>query len=111
MILLENLSQLNEARKRADKLKPRIFILEYGQYEVTGSKGDVYTVGCRVNDSGQKIVYCSCEERYPRRPNSACYHIAAALSLHIYLANGRVGYFPPDAAEHKDAIAWAYINY
>ena len=111
MIILENLTQMQAAIERAKKKKPQIFLLVYGTYEVTGSKNDIYQVNCRINDAGQKLCYCTCEDRFPRQPNTACYHIAAVVGLHIYLSNCRIGYFGADDPDHKEAIAWCYLNY
>lgn len=111
MIILKNLTQLEAPIARAKKLHPRIFLLQFGIYEVTGSKGDVYQVVCKLDGLRQKICFCSCEDKFPRPANSACYHIAAVVGLHIYLANCRIGYFGKDSEDHQDAIEWCAVNY
>jgi uncharacterized Zn finger protein len=54
-------------------------MIEFGEYEVSGSKGNNYTVLC-YRAAGEKIVDCNCPARVP------CKHSAAALSLHVALA-------------------------
>jgi uncharacterized Zn finger protein len=56
----------------------------FGQYAVTGSKGNAYTVRCERR-GGRKVVECSCRTR----DGQVCKHAAAALSLHVALAARR----------------------
>lgn len=99
MIILTKLKMLDKARKRAMELNPSVDLIEFGRYTVTGSKSNIYEVTCKTDGLNNRIVFCSCEERYPRKLNEACYHIAAALSLHLYLCEGRVLTFGKDRAE------------
>ena len=86
MLLLTDLSQLNAATKKALKVKPALRVLDFGHYEVQGSKGNWYTVNCRKSVTGQKLVFCSCEQEKPRRVGFTCYHMGAAVGAHILLA-------------------------
>lgn len=86
MLILENLSQLDKARERAMKKRPAVKVIIYGTYQVQGSSGNWYEVTCRKNEHGQKIVFCSCEDRYPRKVGDVCYHIPVAVGAHILLS-------------------------
>ncbi len=82
MFILRNAEQISKAVENAKQLHPKVKMVEFGEYAVTGSKGNTYTVLCyRVGD--EKIVDCNCPARVP------CKHAAAALSLHIALAARR----------------------
>jgi hypothetical protein len=82
MFILKSKQQLTKAIKNARILHPKVKMVEFGEYEVTGSKGNTYTVLCyRAN--GEKIVDCNCPSRVP------CKHSAAALQVHIYMAARR----------------------
>ncbi len=82
MFILRNAEQISQAVERAKQLHPKVRMVEFGEYAVTGSKGTIYTVLCyRVGD--EKIVDCNCPARVP------CKHSAAALSLHIAVARQR----------------------
>ncbi len=82
MFILKDKTQLEKAIAKAKKIRPRVEFGGFGHYRVSGSKG-FYTVICRKDDRGYKTVECTCKgaERW-----LACYHAAAALSLHIGLA-------------------------
>lgn len=99
MLIFTDIKQLDAARKRLMKAKPRIDLLCFGEYSVIGSKGDEYKVICKTDASNKRIVFCTCEDKYPRKLNDVCYHIAGALSLHLYLCEGRVLTFGKDRPE------------
>ncbi len=82
MFVLKGINQLTNAITKAKKIRPRVEFDRFGRYRVSGSKG-FYTVICRKDERGYKTVDCTCKgaER-----GLACYHAAAALSLHIGLA-------------------------
>jgi len=82
MFILRNAEQISKAVENAKQLHPKVRMVEFGEYEVSGSKGNTYTVLCYVA-AGEKIVDCNCPSRVP------CKHSAAALSLHIALAARR----------------------
>ncbi len=83
MFILKGIEQLEKAIAKAKKIRPRVEFGGFGSYRVSGSKGDYYTVICRKDERGYKTVDCTCKgaER-----GLACYHAAAALSLHVGLA-------------------------
>jgi hypothetical protein len=82
MFILKGIDQLTKAIAKAKKLRPRVEFDRFGRYRVSGSKG-FYTVVCRKDESGQKVVACGCKGA---EKGLVCYHSAAALSLHIGLA-------------------------
>jgi hypothetical protein len=78
------IANIERAINNAKALHPKVKMIEFGSYEVTGSKGNAYTVRCyRVE--GEKIVECNCATR----PGVACKHGMAAVSLHIAMAAQR----------------------
>lgn len=85
MFILKAKDQLNKAIEKARKVRCAVKFLAFGKYSVKGSKG-FYTVVCRKDEAGNKIVECECKgaER-----GLVCYHAASALSLHIGLAKQR----------------------
>ncbi|MDQ3821123.1 MAG: SWIM zinc finger family protein [Acidobacteriota bacterium] len=82
MFILKSKEQISRAIENARALHPKVRMVSFGEYLVTGSKGDTYTVLC-YRAGGEKIVDCSCPSRKP------CKHAAAALPLHIHLATRR----------------------
>lgn len=89
MIILRHLYQLEAATIKAIKENPELRVIDFGEYEVKGSSGTWYKVTCRMNDAGQRLVFCSCEELHPRRAGTACYHMPVAVGAHILLALAR----------------------
>jgi hypothetical protein len=86
MFILTGISQLEKAIAKAKKIRPRVEFDQFGKYRVSGSKGGYYAVSCRKDERGQKVVECGCKGAERGR---ACYHAAAALSLHVGLARQR----------------------
>ncbi len=86
MFILKGIEQLTNAIAKAKKLRPRVEFDRFGRYRVSGSKGGFYTVICRRSDNGYKTVECTCKAS---ERGLACYHAAAALSLHVGLARQR----------------------
>jgi uncharacterized Zn finger protein len=86
MFILKGIKQLTKAIEKAKKLRPRVKFDHFGRYRVSGSKGDFYTVTCRKDERGIKTVACTCKGA---EQGLACYHAAAALSLHIGIARQR----------------------
>ncbi len=82
MFILKSIQQLTKAIENARALHPKVRMVEFGEYEVSGSKGSTYTVLC-YRSGGEKIVDCNCPSRVP------CKHSAAALQVHIYMAATR----------------------
>lgn len=85
MFVLQSKEQIGKAIENAKALHPKVRMIKFGEYAVTGSKGNTYTVLC-YRAAGQKIVDCSCPARVP------CKHAAAALPLHIHLAARATGH-------------------
>jgi hypothetical protein len=85
MFILKERQQLERAIEKAKKIRPKVHFINFGHYQVSGSKG-YYTVICKKSDNGYKLVECTCKgaER-----GLVCYHSVAALSLHIGLARLR----------------------
>ena len=83
MFILKGIDQLTNAIAKAKRLRPRVEFDRFGRYRVSGSKGGFYTVTCKKSDNGYKTVSCTCRGA---EKGLACYHAAAALSLHIGLA-------------------------
>ncbi len=83
MFTLET-TEIAKAIENAKALHPKVKMIEFGTYEVTGSTGNTYTVKC-YRAHGEKIVECNCATR----PGVACKHGMAACSLHIAMAAQR----------------------
>jgi hypothetical protein len=77
-------ANIQTAITNAKALHPKVKMIEFGKYEVMGSKGNIYTVRC-YRQFGEKIVECNCATR----PGVACKHGMAAVSLHIAMAAQR----------------------
>ncbi len=76
---------IEPAITNAKALHPKVKMIEFGKYEVAGSKsGSFYTVKC-YRQFGEKIVECTCKTR----DGIACKHGVAAVSLHIAMAAQR----------------------
>jgi hypothetical protein len=85
MFVLKGIEQLEKAIAKAKKIRPRVEFVNFGRYQVSGSKG-FYTVICRKDERGYKVVDCTCKGA---EKGLVCYHAASALSLHIGLARTR----------------------
>ncbi|MDQ3256782.1 MAG: hypothetical protein M3R15_23300 [Acidobacteriota bacterium] len=85
MFIVTKKESLTKAIERAKRLHPRVRMVQFGEYEVTGSKGNAYMVKCYRDAQNQKIVECECATR----DGIACKHGAAVLPLHIHLAAQR----------------------
>ncbi len=77
-------ANIERAINNAKALHPKVKMIEFGTYEVTGSTGNTYIVRC-YRAAGEKIVECNCATR----AGVACKHGLAAVSLHIALAARR----------------------
>ncbi len=83
MFTLET-TEIARAIQNAKALHPKVKMVHFGEYQVSGSKGNSYTVKC-YRDNGQKVVDCGCRTQ----DGVACKHGMAAVSLHIALARQR----------------------
>lgn len=86
MFIVTTKEQMRKAIERAKALHPHVRIVGFGEYEVTGSKGNSYTVKCYRDDQNQKVVDCGC----PTKDGVPCKHGVAALPVHIHLAAQRM---------------------
>ena len=84
MFILE-ITEVSRAIENARVLHPKVKMVRFGEYSVTGSKGNSYLVRC-YREAGQKVVDCSCQTR----DGVACKHGMAAVSLHVAMAARRV---------------------
>jgi hypothetical protein len=82
MFVLKSKQQLEKAITKARKAHTSVKFIAFGKYAVKGTKGNFYTVECK-KVGNEKQVICEC---VGASKGLACYHAAAALSLHIGLA-------------------------
>jgi uncharacterized Zn finger protein len=78
-------TRLEKAIQNAKALHPKVRMIQFGKYQVSGSRGNAYTVKC-YRLFGEKIVECSC----PTKDGVACKHAVSALPLHLHIAAQRV---------------------
>lgn len=83
MFIIEK-TDIAKAIERARELHPKVRMIRFGVYEVSGSKGNTYTVCCQRQSIG-KVVDCTCKTK----DFTACKHGMAAVSLHIAVARNR----------------------
>lgn len=81
MFILHNLRQLEKAVARCKAYHPRVRVVRFGLYAVTGQHGTDYTVECYRDEQGRRVVACTC----PTRDGVPCKHAAAALQNHAHL--------------------------
>lgn len=85
MIELKNREQMDKAIERAKARHPRVTVRQFGEYQFTGSAGNLYTVRCERR-GGVKVVDCECVAGQFGTP---CFHVMAAASVHIGIASMR----------------------
>ncbi len=78
-------TQLDRAIQNAKALHPKVKMIRFGEYAVSGSRGNEYRVKC-YRFFGEKVVECNCKTK----DGVACKHGAAALPLHLHVAAQRV---------------------
>lgn len=69
---------LENAVAKAKTLKPRVKVLDFGKFEVAGSKGKTYTVTYQFNSAGELVIDCDCDGG---KKGLACYHAAACSTI------------------------------
>lgn len=85
MVELKTKEEMAKAIERAKACHPRVTVKKFGEYQVTGSAGNLYTVRCERRGK-VKIVDCEC---VAGKFGSYCYHAMAAASVHIGIASMR----------------------
>jgi uncharacterized Zn finger protein len=75
---------LDRAIQNAKALHPKVKMIRFGEYAVTGSRGNEYRVKC-YRFFGEKVIDCTCKTR----DGFACKHGVAALPLHLHVAAQR----------------------
>jgi uncharacterized Zn finger protein len=75
MIQLTSATAIESAITKARTVKPRVHVNCFGSYTVTCEKRD-----------GKRFASCTCRAGELGR---ACYHLAAAVSAHIQLADDK----------------------
>jgi hypothetical protein len=78
-------TEISRAVENAKALHPKVEMLRFGEYSVSGSKGNSYTVKC-YRLFGEKIVECTCRTR----DGVACKHGISAVTLHLHVAATRL---------------------
>jgi uncharacterized Zn finger protein len=78
-------TELNRAIQKAKALRPKVRMIRFGEYKVTGSKDNEYTVKC-YRFFGEKVVDCNCLTK----DGVACKHGVSAVLLHLHVAATRV---------------------
>ncbi len=88
MFILESKDQLEKAIIKAKKQRATVKFIAFGVYQVSGSKGNFYTVECKRGEHGEKIVSCECKAGQSVK-SLVCFHAVSALALHTGLARQR----------------------
>ncbi len=87
MFILKGIEQLKKAIIKAKKTRTQVKFISFGVYQVSGSKGNFYTVECK-KVGNEKQVSCDCKAGQSVKP-LVCKHSVCALSLHVGLARQR----------------------
>ncbi len=82
MFILQSKETIQKAIERAKEVHPKVHVKGFGEYEVTGSAGALYTVKCERRNN-LKTVDCNCVAGQYGTP---CFHAAVAIAQHTYLA-------------------------
>jgi hypothetical protein len=77
-------TDLSRAINNAKALHPKVKMIRFGEYAVSGSRGNEYRVKC-YRFFGEKVVECSCKTK----DGIACKHSVSALPLHLHIAAQR----------------------
>ena len=84
MFILQSKETIQKAIERAKKVHPKVHVKGFGEYEVTGSAGALYTVKC-ARRNNLKTVDCNCVAGQYGTP---CFHAAVAIAQHSYTSRG-----------------------
>lgn len=86
MIQITSPAPLKNAIAKARTVKPRVRVEQFGRYAVTNkATGATYVVTCEKRD-GKRFASCTCKAGERGTP---CFHLAAAVGVHIVLAADR----------------------
>ena len=85
MFILKSKETILKAMERAKAVHPKVRIRAFGEYLVTGSAGNIYTVKCERRN-GLKVIDCNCIAGTFGTP---CFHAAAAIPLHSFMVTTR----------------------
>ena len=89
MFILQSQATIEKAIERAREVHPKVHVKTFGEYEVSGSKGNTYTVRCERRCNNLKTVDCTCEAGQRGNP---CYHAAVAVAQHSYMAAQQISF-------------------
>jgi len=78
-IAIKEKRQIEKAVAKAKTVKPRVKVLGYCKFEVSGSRGDSYQVSFSKGSEGGIEGDCSCTAG--KKSKSVCYHIAAVAGI------------------------------
>jgi hypothetical protein len=70
---------IDAAVAKARAVKPRVKVLGFNSFEVTGSKGDCYHCSFTKDNAGDFVGLCDCPAN---RKSKVCYHLASVSSLY-----------------------------
>jgi len=91
MIKLER-DRMQKAIDRSKQLRPFVKMTGFRQYQVSGSKGNTYTVHFTVGKDAKgnpvRMGECTCPAG---QHEMMCYHIAAAAAVHVAIQAMRQG--------------------
>lgn len=73
---------MSKAIAKAKQVRNHVHMIRFRVYEVITPELRAYTVSFEVRD-GKKLASCTCKAG---RANQACYHVAAAVVLHMAVA-------------------------
>jgi len=88
MFILQSQATIEKAIERAKAVHPKVHVKAFGEYEVSGSAGNTYTVRCERRNN-LKTVDCDCVAGQYGTP---CFHAAVAIAQHSYLASQAIAF-------------------
>jgi hypothetical protein len=84
--ILKSKAQIEKAIERAKVIHPKVRVKTFGEYEVSGHAGALYTVRC-ARKGDVRVVSCDCVSGQYGTP---CYHSVVAIAQHSYLAENQL---------------------
>lgn len=81
MIALTDRNQFAKAEKKAREVKPVVWMLTFGSYQVEGSDRD-YVVTFSRDSQGHFAATCTCPAHTKSNTPRPCYHIPAGYMAH-----------------------------